>query len=90
MNGYFISRSGTRHTLGPAGSVLTGGRIVALCGFSQNRDEEPPGEEVRVCGWCLEAEERAGRIARDALSAAEEPAAPARNLFAPQDPESSV
>jgi hypothetical protein len=89
MNGYFISRSGTRHILGPGSSQLPG-RIAALCGFSHGPDDEPPGEEIRICGWCLEAEERARRITMDALDAPVQPAAPARNLFAPQDPEASV
>ena len=74
MNGYFISHSGTRHTIGSAESKLHGGRIVALCGFSQRPDEEPPVGEGQPCGWCLEAEERAQRIARAQLEAAGQPA----------------
>jgi hypothetical protein len=71
---HFISRSGTRHVIGPAVSQMQGGRIVALCGFSQlPDDEETPAEAIQLCGWCAEAEERARRIARDALEAAGEP-----------------
>jgi hypothetical protein len=81
MNGHFISRTGTRHILGPAVSQLQGGRLTALCGFSQSRDEEPPGEAIQICGWCLEAEDRARRTAQDALARAAETAAPAKNLL---------
>jgi hypothetical protein len=73
MSDYFISRSGTRHIPGVSDSRLHGGRIVALCGFSQSLDEEPPGEELQMCGWCLKAEERARRIAQEALEAAGQP-----------------
>jgi hypothetical protein len=74
MNGHFISRTGTRHILGPTDSKLQGGRLTALCGFSQRPEEETPGEAIQICGWCLEAEDRARRIAQDALEAAGWPA----------------
>jgi hypothetical protein len=74
MNAYFTSRSGTRHIRGVSADKLLGGRLVALCGFSQRPDEEPPGEAIQICGWCLEAEERARRIAQEALEAAGQPA----------------
>jgi hypothetical protein len=71
MSGYFISRSGTRHILGPAGSQQPG-RIAALCGFIHGPDEEPPGEENQIDGWCLEClvdEDRARRILKRDLRA---------------------
>jgi hypothetical protein len=73
MNTHFISRSGTHHVLGSSDNKLHGGRLVALCGFSQSPDEEPPGAAIQVCAWCLEAEERARRAARAALETVSQP-----------------
>jgi hypothetical protein len=88
MSDYFISRSGTRHIPGVSDSRLHGGRIVALCGFSLNPDEDQPTEAVQDCGWCLQAEERARQIAEDALEAAGQPA---KVLSWPaKDPEASA
>lgn len=70
MSGYFISRSGMRHILGPPDAKRPG-RLVGLCGFSARADdEEAPGEAVQDCGWCLEVEEQARQIAQAALEAA--------------------
>ena len=72
MSDHFISRSGTQHILECSGSKLHGGRIVALCGFSQSPDEEPPGNAIQICSSCLEAEEKARQIVRNSLEAAGE------------------
>ena len=73
MSAHFTSRSGTRHILGSSDVKLPRGRTVALCGFSQAPDEEPPAEAVQICGWCLRAEQQARQIVREALEAAGQP-----------------
>jgi hypothetical protein len=50
---YFVSRSGTKHMVGPQSSKLQAGRISALCGFSCSPEDEL-FEALRNCEFCEE------------------------------------
>jgi hypothetical protein len=49
-----VSRSGTRHIVGPQSSRLHTGRISALCGFGVP-PEDGPFEALRDCMFCVKA-----------------------------------
>jgi hypothetical protein len=85
MNTDFISRSGTRHIIGPSDVTLHRGRLTGLCGFSQSPDEETHPEAVQECDRCREAEERAKQIAQAALAAQIAAAAADEHLEPPQE-----
>jgi hypothetical protein len=48
-----VSRSGTRHIIGPQASTHHSGRISTLCGMGL-RSEEGPFEPLRDCVFCRE------------------------------------
>jgi hypothetical protein len=48
-----VSRSGTRHIIGPQDSKFHGGRISTLCGMGL-RPGEGPFEPLRDCIFCQE------------------------------------
>ena len=48
-----VSRSGTRHIVGPQSSKLHGGRVSTLCGMGL-RPGEGPFELLRDCVFCRE------------------------------------
>lgn len=49
--GYFISRSGTKHII-RGNAALTPGRISALCGFTRLQGEDERLEARRDCRFC--------------------------------------
>jgi hypothetical protein len=61
---YFVSRSGTKHIVGPPSSKLQGGRISALCGFT--RLEDIPFETLPDCMLCEKETAEARRKATEA------------------------
>ena len=69
MPEYFISRSQTRHIVGPPAGERFTGRVFSLCRFSVHPgDEDLPAEAIRDCGECQEL--LAAELARQAAAAA--------------------